>query len=220
MNVLLVYYTFTGQAESAVKIAAEVCNAAGHATTVCQIDFENPALRLKRPMSPAQVRRWTVAASKGETFPLQLEPNDVMHRSWDFIGIFSNTWQNHPAPPVRSLLALPEMQSCLVNTPFAIYVICRRLWKNNQQIVQREAEAVGGICLGAEHFEHNGGPVGSLLRTVSYLMSAGDAVARIGGIRLPLPVYGLSGAALSRVASFTRDMICAADIRGQERRSA
>ena len=90
--------------------------------------------------------------------------------------------------------------------PFAIYVICRRLWEKNLTIVRQQAEAHGGRFIAGEHFDHWGGNVGSLIRTISYALTSGDKVMRLFGIRLPVPQYGLSDTAMARVMSFTREV--------------
>ena len=203
MKALFIGYSFTGQAREAMRIASATATTNGVESTQCFIDFAEPSLRLRRPMKPADVKRWTREAQDGATHPICLSPRDALHQRYDFVGLFSNTWQMHPSVPVRSLLAMPQMQQLLSGTAFAVYVICRRLWENNARLVQSEAEQAGGRCVGVEAFTHGGGPIGSLVRTVSYLMTSGPPIARIGGLRLPLPAFGLSEASLARVPTFT-----------------
>lgn len=207
MKALLAWYSFTGQTQRAVEIAARRLRDAGYEVTQCRVDFTDASLRLKRPMSIADVKRWTKAAEQGEIFDVVLDPPQALDARYDFVAIFSNTWQMHPASPIRSLLALPAFKSVLLDTRFAVYVICRRLWERNAQIVRAEAEAAGGSCVGVERFDHHGGPVSSLIRTVSYLLSSGGTIAKLGSLRLPLPPFGLSNKSIARVSTFTQLMI-------------
>lgn len=201
MNVLLTYYSLTGQASRAVEVATTVLQKAGHQVTCCRIDFADPQVRPRRPFSLRDVKHWTDAAAKGRVYPLEVAPSQALARSYDLVLIFSNTWNHHPSTPVRSLLAMEGMKSVLNGTPFAIYVICRRSWKKNAEIVRREAEAAGGRFLAVRHFQHHGGPIGSLLTTVSYMLSS-----RSESI-WPLPRFGLSDEAVSEVRSFTEEIV-------------
>jgi len=206
VKALLIGYSFTGQADRAMGLAAATLESNGIDVRRCLVDFADPALRLRRPMRLRDVKHWTGAAQRGDTLPVTLSPDDALSQRYDFIGLFSNTWQNNPSVPIRSLLAMPAFHETLRDTPFAVYVICRRLWKVNARIVQAEAETAGGRCVGVECFRHQGGPIGSLIRNVSYLLSSGAATARFAGLRLPLPSYGLSNESLSRIAGFTTEV--------------
>jgi hypothetical protein len=201
---LIVYYTFTGEAKRAVDIAATQLRANGFEVRLARVDFADPALRLKRPESPGKVKHWVQAAESGKSYPIVIEPADALARPADLICLFSNTWQHHPSVPIRSLLADPSWRQAIHGKRFAVYIVCRRSWTNNLEIVKRESEQAGGRFIGGEHFEHSGGNAGSMIRTVSYIMGSGGKVARFLGIRLPLPEYGLSEAALKRVVSFTK----------------
>ncbi len=69
MKCLLLYYSFTGQAQRAVNAVFNACRNAGWVPTTCRVDFATDSDRLKRPLSIGDIKRWTAAA--GETrFPL------------------------------------------------------------------------------------------------------------------------------------------------------
>lgn len=201
---LLIYYTFTGEAGRVVERATAELRSGGYEVESARVDFADAELRLRRPLSPAAIKRWTKAAAAGTRFPVAVEPTTALRQTYDLICLVSNTWQHHPCVPIRSLLASPNMQATLKGKPFGVFVVCRRSFKKNLEIVRREAEQCGGHFVGGEHFRHSGSDIGSLIRTVSYLMSSGDKVARLFGFRLPLPRYGLSDSAIQRVAEFTR----------------
>lgn len=205
-NALLVYYSFTGEAQRVVDTAAKTLQAAGYGVTLARVDFADPAQRLQRPLSPAMVKKLTEAAAAGQTENVAVEPGDAFVRRYDLICLVSNTWQHNPCVPIRSALQRPDLRRLLDGTPFAVYVVCRRSWQRNLDIVRSEAEACGGRFIGAGHFEHAGGDIASLIRTVSYLMTRGSKVARLFGARLPLPEYGLSSTALKRVGTFTESI--------------
>jgi len=204
MNILLIYYSLTGQASRAVELAAEALQEAGEQVTRCRIDFADPSVRPERPFSLKDVKYWSDSAAQGKLYPLSFDPPGALAANYDLVLIFSNTWQHHPSTPVRSLLALDEMKSALKDTPFAIYVVCRRIWEKNAAIVREEAEAAGGFFMGARHFQHHGGPIGSLLTTVTYMLSSREKAL------WPLPSFGLSDRAASEIKPFTREILAKA----------
>jgi hypothetical protein len=204
---LIIYYTFTGEAQRAVEVAATELVAGNFEVSKARVDFADASLRLQRPLSLSAVKRWTNAAVSGERYDVIVDPESAFTQRYELVCLFSNTWQSHPCVPIRSLLAQPQMRSVLCATPFAIYVICRRSWAQNLEIVRRDAESCGGRFVGGEHFDHTGSNIGSTIRTISYLFSSGPRVVRVCGLRLPLPEYGLAAGSLNRVAQFTRNAV-------------
>ncbi|MET0988058.1 MAG: hypothetical protein ABW034_21890 [Steroidobacteraceae bacterium] len=204
MKVLVVYYSLTGQAGIASSLTADAARETGAEVTMCRIDFADPAIRPQRPFSFGDVKRWSDAAEKGELFPISYEPRNALAQRYDLIIVFSNTWQHHPSCPIRSLLAAPEFKSVLRGTPFAVYVVSRRLWEKNAGIVKQEGEAAGGRCIAVHHFHHHGGSITSLFTTVTYMMRSGDSVP------WPLPKFGLSNADVARVKPATREVLAKA----------
>ncbi|MET0988492.1 MAG: hypothetical protein ABW034_24095 [Steroidobacteraceae bacterium] len=201
MKVLVVYYSLTGQAVTASSLAAEAIRESGSDVTMCRVDFADPAIRPKRPFTMGDVKRWSDCAANGELFPISYDPQSALSQRYDLIILFSNTWQHCPSPPIRSLLALPEFKNVLRGTPFAIYVVSRRLWEKNAGIVKQEGEAAGGRCIAVHHFGHHGGAISSLFTTVTYMLRSGDSVP------WPLPKFGLSNDAVSRVKPATREVL-------------
>jgi hypothetical protein len=209
MKCLLIYYSFTGQAQRAVDSAAAECREADWEPTLCRIDFANQQARLRRPMSLGDIKYWTGAASRGERMPIRYDPPQALDDSYDLIFIFSNTWQKNPSTPVRSFLESADAARALEGRPFAAIVVCRRLWENNLAIVRRLGEAAGGRYIDALAVIHNGGNVGSLIQTMTYMMGSGAGRRRLLGI--PLPQYGLSPDSLDKVAPFARSVLTRAD---------
>lgn len=207
---LLVYYSFTGQALRVVDQAAGTLRQAGYEVSLARVDFALPDQRLQRPVSPARLKQLTSGAQNAVTEPVTVDPPDVLDRRYDLVCLVSNTWQHHPCVPVRSVLRDARLQAVLKDTAFAVYVVCRRSWENNLRIIREEAEACGGRYIGGDHFDHRGSNLGSLIRTISYIVTRGDRVARLFGLRLPLPEYGLATSTVERVSTFTRKIIAPA----------
>lgn len=202
---LLLYYSLTGQAEKAATLAAEAARAAGWTPVVCRISMPMPDDRLARPMRIADSKKWTQGAQKGLTVPIACDPPEALEARYDAALLFTNTWGDNPSVPMRSFLQSPAARALLTDTPFGVYVICRRLWQKNLGIVRALGEAAGGRYIGGEPFMHPGGEVGSLIQTISYLHRSDGGLRHILG--LPLPRYGLSDAALARLPGFTAQLL-------------
>lgn len=209
MRCLILYYSLTGQAQKAAALAEDAARAAGWDVTSCRISMSDPADVLARPMNVAASKKWTQGAQKGMVVPLAYEPAGAVAQKYDLVLLFTNTWGDNPSVPVRSFLESAEAQALLADTPFAVYVVCRRLWQKNLSIVRGLAEAAGGQYLGGEPFMHPGGQIGSLIQTVTYLYRTDDGRKRFLGF--PLPRYGLSDEAVARVPAFTNEILSKVD---------
>jgi hypothetical protein len=205
MKCLLLYYSFTGQASRAVDAAAEACRTAGWAAVTCRVDFSDAANQLRRPLSISDVKRWTAAASQGVSMPIACDPPGALQTEYDLVCIFSNTWQSHPCVPIKSFLEGADARRLLAGKPFAVYIVCRRLWEKNLEIVRAMAEAAGGKFIDGKAFTHPGGQLGSLIQTTSFVMRKGAGWKRFFG--LPLPKFGLSDEMIAAAGTFTREVL-------------
>jgi len=205
MKCLLLYYSFTGQAQRAVDAVSAACRGAGWLPVVCRVDFAAEGERLKRPLSIGDIKRWTGAASRGDKLPVTYDPPQALAEKFDLILLFSNTWQKSPSVPIRSFLESADAARVLAGTPFAVYIVCRRLWRDNLDTVRRLGEAAGGRFVDSLTLPHSGGAVSSLVQTTSYMMRAGSGWTHFLGV--PLPAYGLSPEKFSEIEPFTRRVL-------------
>ncbi|MET0545342.1 MAG: hypothetical protein ABWZ40_03445 [Caulobacterales bacterium] len=205
MRCLLLYYSLTGQADIAAKAAAETCTAKGWTPTLCRVDFFNPKDGPVRPLSPSDTAKWTKAARTGEIHPVAYAPVAALDAEYDLVLIFSNTWDGFPCTPIHSFLQSPQAAKLLAGKPFGVYIICRRLWTNNLDVVRKRGEALSGRFVGGEAFMHPGSDTASLIQTISYLWRAGPAWKSILGFKLP--AYGLSTEAIARLPQFTEVLL-------------
>ena len=201
MNVLILYYSLTGQASAVALRAERALREQGAQVTCCRVDFADASIRPSRPFKFADVQRWSKLAAEEQLFDISIDPPNAFDARYDLILLLSNTWQQHPAPPIRSALAHPGFRQLMHDTPLALYVVSRRLWKRNAEVVQREAGAAGARWLGCWHFGHHGGPVSSLFTTFIYMLGSADRMA------WPLPQYGLSDEAIARIAPTTQALL-------------
>ena len=187
-RVLLLYYTYTGQALKVLEAAGEVFRKRGCEVHEAKIEFTDRryAERFSRfPMRhmwrdflsvlPAQTRR---AIGEIRT------PDEVRNGDYDLICIGSPTWWRTTNMPVRSFLKSDEARKLLDGKPFAAFVVCRRYWRENIKTVRKLGEKQGGRYVDGIHFEYPGGQIRSLLSLTSYLGS-GEYRDRYMGVRIP-----------------------------------
>ena len=187
-KVLLLYYSYTGQAQRVLEAAAEVFRERGFEVHAAPIEFTDPryAERFARfpmrnvwpdflGMLPAQTLR-----STGDI----RTPDEVRNTTYDLICIGSPTWWRTVSMPLRSFLTSHEARPLLDGTPFAVFVVCRRYWRENLTAVRKLAQKKGGRFVGSIHFEYPGDQLRSMLSLTSYLGS-GEYRDRYLGVRIP-----------------------------------
>lgn len=187
-RVLLLYYTFTGQALRVLEAAGEVFGERGFDVRQARIEFTDRryAQRFSRvplrhavldllSMLPAQARR---AGGEIRT------PDEVRAGDYDLVCIGSSTWWFTTNMPMRTFLKSREADRLLAGTPFATFCVCRRYWRGNFRATRKLAEQRGGRYLGGIHFEYLGGQLASGLSMISYLRS-GRYRDRYFGVPIP-----------------------------------
>lgn len=187
-RVLLLYYSYTGQARKVLDAAGEVFGERGCEVYSAPIEFTDPryAERFSRfpmhnvwpeflGMLPAQTLRAT-----GEV----RTPDEVRRHDYDLICIGSPTWWRNVSMPLRSFLTSPEARPLFEGTPFAVFVVCRRYWRENFNAVRKLATKAGGRYVGEIHFTYPGDQLRSMLSLTSYLGS-GQYRDRHLGMRMP-----------------------------------
>ena len=204
MRCLLLYYSLTGQAGTAVDIAARTAREEGWEAVTCRIDIADPVARPKRPFRIADTKHWVNAANSGATMPLVYEPASALDGDYDLVLLFSNTWDKHPSVPVNSFLN-SEAAKVLDGRQFGVIAVCRKLFENNIAICRKLGEAAGGRFIGSDHVDHWGGQIGSMIQTITYIHRSDDGLKSILGI--PLPRYGLSDTSIAKVPVITRTLL-------------
>ena len=101
--------------------------------------------------------------------------------------------------PLRSFLTSHEARPLLDGKAFAVFVVCRRYWRENLAAVRKLAQKKGGRFVGGIHFEYPGGQVPSMLSLTSYLGS-GEYRERYLGV--PIPTTNISADQLEESRRF------------------
>lgn len=187
-RVLLLYYSYTGQALKVLEAAGEAFRDKGCEVVKARIEFTDPryAERFSRfPMRrvwpdmlsvlPAQTRR--------ATGQIRI-PDAVRDGDYDLICIGSPTWWSTASMPVRSFLKSNEARKLLTGKPFTVFVVCRDSWRGNVTAVRKLGEKQGGRYVDEIHFTYPGDQLRSVLSLASYL-GTGEYRNRYLGVPIP-----------------------------------
>ena len=187
-RVLLLYYTYTGQALKVLEAAGEVFRDRGFEVIKAQIEFTDPryAQRFSRfPMRRVWPDMLSVLPAQTRRATGQIRIPDAVHDGeYDLICIGSPTWWSTASMPIRSFLKSNEARKLLTGKPFAVFVVCRDSWRGNVNAVRELGEKVGGRYVDEIHFTYPGDPVRSMLSLTSYL-GTGEYRDRYLGVPIP-----------------------------------
>jgi menaquinone-dependent protoporphyrinogen IX oxidase len=187
-QVLMLYYTYTGQSEKVLEAAAEVFRERGCQVHKAQIEFTDPRFseRFSRfPMRHVWRDMFSVlpAQTRKQTGQIRT-PDEVRRADYDLICIGSPTWWRAASMPIRSFLESDEASPLLSGKPFAVFVVCRRYWQENLDTVRELGVNKGGRYVDGIHFGYPGGQLRSMLSLTSFLGS-GEYRDHYLGVRIP-----------------------------------
>jgi menaquinone-dependent protoporphyrinogen IX oxidase len=187
-RVLLLYYSYTGQAHKVLDAAGEVFRSRGCDVQTAEIKFTDQRYAEKFSRFPMR-RVWPDmlsvlgAQKRNETGEISV-PDEARDGGYDLICIGSPTWWQTVSMPMRSFLKSDAAHKLLSGKPFAVFVVCRQYWQENSTAVRELAEQQGGKYVDELHFTYPGDPLRSMLSLTSYLGS-GQYRDRYLGIRIP-----------------------------------
>ncbi|WP_343572157.1 flavodoxin family protein [Mycobacterium sp.] len=187
-QVLLLYYSYTGQSLKVLEAAGEVFRERGCEVHKAGIEFTDRryAERFSRfPMRRVWPDMLSVlsAQKRGETGEITI-PDAARAGDYDLVCIGSPTWWQTVSMPLRSFLKSDEATKLLSGKSFAVFTVCRQFWRENFEAVRELAEQQGGRFVDEIHFTYPGDPLRSMLSLTSYLGS-GEYRKRYLGIPIP-----------------------------------
>ena len=187
-RVLFVYYSYTGQTQKVLDAAADVLRGKGAEVHLAPIEFVDPQYSepfTRFPMRSVWPDMFSVfkAQGKGQTGEIRT-PDAVRTGPYDLIVFGSPTWWKTVSMPLRSFLESKEAAPLLDGTPYAVFTVCRKYWRENLEAVRELADKQGGRFVDSIHFEYPGGQLPSMLSLTSYLGS-GEYKDRYLGVKIP-----------------------------------
>lgn len=153
-NVLVLYYTQTGQLSEIVDSFSKPLQDAGVAVEKVLIKVKN-----NYPFP------WTSDAFFNEMpesvlgIPTELEPFEFKRSSYDLVVLAYQTWFLSPSIPTTSALKNSIVQQLLRNTPVVTLIGSRNMWLFGQEKVKKllketGAKLVGNVALVDQHNNH------------------------------------------------------------------
>ncbi|CAM3623484.1 Flavodoxin [Tsukamurella ocularis] len=187
-RVLLLSYSFTGQAARLVDAAGAEFAERGWEVVAARIELTDPRYAPRLARFPLR-RVWPTmlslvpAQARGAKAAVRV-PAQVYEGRYDLICLGSPTWWDRASIPMRSFLASDDARRVLAGRPFAVFIACRDRWRGNLAEVRRLAEWQGGRYAGEVHATYPGNQLTSMLSLTSYLGS-GEQRARYLGVAIP-----------------------------------
>jgi flavodoxin len=189
-KVLVVYFTYSGQAGRLVEAIAGGLAARGCSVTKAKIELTDS--RYTKKLTPLPLRHPALAFIR--MFPAQMRratgeigiPPEAQDGDYDLVVFVSPTWWLTTNLPIRSYLESPAAKKVLDGKPFAAVSVSRRYWKGNVHTIARLGEKAGGRSMGEHHFLAAGGQVKSMLSWLSWMKHA-EVRERVFGLEVPPP---------------------------------
>lgn len=156
-NVLVVYYTQSGQlGEIAKNVAQPLLNDPDVSVTFCTIDMEKPF-----PFPWKAKEFFDVFPESFLQIPAKIHrPSEaVMAKKYDLVILAYQVWYLSPSIPVNSFLKSEFAKELLENTPLITLIGCRNMWALAQEKMKKllkdtGAQLVGNIALVDRHINH------------------------------------------------------------------
>jgi len=146
-NVLVVYYTQTGQLDRAVKATlAPLQN-----DSSIKIDYTLITPKMPYPYPWSYMEFFDVFPETVHGIACELNPIVIdTTKNYDLVIIAYQPWFLSICIPVNSFLQSEEAKKALKNKPVVTILACRNMWLNGQekmkqQLLNREAKLVGNI---------------------------------------------------------------------------
>jgi len=156
-NVLVLYYTQSGQLEEIAKtIAKPLLDDADVSVTFYNIEMVKPF-----PFPWKKASFFDVFPESFLQIPSEIHtpPQDVLSKKYDLVILAYQVWYLSPSIPINSFLKSAFAKQLLENTPVITVIGCRNMWALAQEkmktiLATTGAKLVGNIALVDRHINH------------------------------------------------------------------
>ena len=183
-NVLVIYYTQTGQMQRALK--ATLKNMEMDPDVNVQYELIQPKTPFPYPWTYMQFFDTfpeTVHSIPCEIAPLKVDTN----LNFDLIIIAYQPWFLSICRPIDSFLQTPQAENLLKNKPVVTILSCRNMWLNGQEKMKRHLKKIGAKLEGNITFVDRSSNLVSLVTVLAFELSG--VQDKFLGI---FPKYGVS----------------------------
>ena len=205
VRVLLLYYSYSNQTRRVAETMGEVFRERGTEVQFGEIQFRDERYHLNFPLKPFWRRMLKLLLPQllGRTGEVRIDPS-ILEQKYDLICIGSPTWFLYPAMPVVSFLKSDFAGKLLAGRLFAVFTVCRALWRLNLRRVKRLATSAGGEFVDSAKIRFRGSQVRSMLSLINYLQNGEDRQRFLG---LNIHPFGVTDDGLEHAKAFADGLL-------------
>lgn len=204
-RVLLLYYSFTNQTRRVSAAMAGEFRDKGWDVRECPIELTDSRYQITFPFRPffwMKLLRWFWPQVTGKTGDISVS-QEVLEEDYDLICLGSPTWWLRPALPVVSFLKSESAGKLLSGRRFAVFTVCRKVWRPNMNKVKKLATQQGGTFVDGATFCFQGGEIQSALSFISYMKTETNRERYLG---CRIYEFGIPEEGLENAREFARDL--------------
>jgi hypothetical protein len=195
-NVLVLYYSQSGDTERLVRNFVEPVAAAGANITWANIQ---PAQPYPYPWNLSHFFDVFPDCINGDT-PEILPPSFEPDQHFDLIILAYQVWFLAPSLPIQAFMKSPYAQ-VLRDTPIITLIACRNMWHSASEQLQQNLIDLGGHLVGKIVVTHQGSPLATFITTPRLLLT-GKKDSALG----VLPPGGFAEEDIKSVSQFGRQL--------------
>jgi len=191
-NILVVYYTQTGQLKSAVQATLQpLINNQEIAVDLLEI---KPKKAYPYPWSYMEF--FDIFPETVHGIPCELEPIQInTAKNYDLVVVAYQPWFLSICVPINSFLQSPEAKKLLANKPVITIIACRNMWLGGQEKMKHHLKNLNAKLVGNITFVDRAANLVSLVTVLAFVLKG--VKEKYLGI---FPKYGVSDADLKNNA--------------------
>lgn len=203
-RVLILYYSFSNQTRRVAEAMGEVFRESDCDVEECCIEFVDQRYRIEFPFRPVNPKllSWLLPQLLGKTGAVRV-PEEILDRDYDLICIGSPTWWFNPAMPIVSFLQSSSAGRLLSGKRFAVFTVCRKVWRHNLRRVKKLAGKQGGTFVDGATFCFQGSQLQSALSFISFMKNDKN-LDRFWGVKIY--DFGVPHEGIARAKEFAREL--------------
>ncbi len=198
-NVLVVYFTQTGQLSSAVKATLKPLEN----DPAVNIHYELVQPKKAYPYPWSYMEFFDVFPENVHGIPCELEPFSAdLHKNYDLVVIAYQPWFLSVCVPINSFLMSEDAKILLKDKPVVTVIACRNMWLNGQEKMKKKLLELKANLVGNITFVDKSPNLISLITVLAFVL--GGVKDKFLGI---FPKYGVKESDLEKAPSYGNILI-------------
>ncbi|MCW3082816.1 MAG: hypothetical protein JWP12_182 [Bacteroidetes bacterium] len=198
-NVLVVYFTQTGQLSSALKATLKPLeNDPG-----VNLHYELVKPKKAYPYPWSYMEFFDVFPENVHAIPCELEPFSAdLHKDYDLVVVAYQPWFLSVCVPINSFLMSGDAKVLLNGKPVVTVIACRNMWLNGQEKMKKKLLELNANLVGNITFVDKSPNLISLITVLAFVL--GGVKDKFLGI---FPKYGVKESDLEKAPSYGNILI-------------